>query len=130
MTTRYLNKEQIVAIHQELIDQFGGSHGIRDETLIESAVGRYQSGYYTDILEEAAALMESLGMNHPFIDGNKRIAVTAPFVFLMANDFSVSLDESEAFEFIIRTLEHGDFTKDQLYEWILFQAKPMQHFSE
>lgn len=126
MTTRYLNKEQIIAIHTELIEQFGGLQGIRDGSLLESAVGRYQSGYYGDVIEEAAALMESLGINHPFGDGNKRIAVTAPFVFLMANDFSVSLDEDEAFDFIIRALEQGEFNKDRLENWIRDNAKPMQ----
>lgn len=118
MTTRYLNKEQLIAIHKELLEQFGGLYGIRDESLLASAVGRYQSGYYADVIEEAAALMESLGINHPFVDGNKRIAVTAPLVFLMANNFSVNLDEDDAFEFIIRALENGDFTKNHLEDWI------------
>jgi death-on-curing protein len=78
------------------------------------------------VIEEAAALMESLGITHPFLDGNKRIAVTAPFVFLMANGFSVSLNEDEAFEFIIRSLEQGDFNKDHLENWIRGNAEPMQ----
>jgi death-on-curing protein len=123
MTTRYLNKEQIIVIHRELIERFGGLYGLRDESLLESAVGRYQSGYYGDVITEAAALMESLGINHPFIDGNKRIAVTAPFIFLMANGYTVSLDEDQAFEFIIRALENGDFTKDKLEKWIRDNAK-------
>jgi death-on-curing protein len=127
MITRYLNKEHIIAIHAELIDQFGGLHGIRDESLLESAVGRYQSGYYGNVIEEAAALMESLGINHPFLDGNKRIAVTAPLVFLMANGYTVSLDEDEAFKFIIRALEQGSFNKDHLMKWIGDNAKPMQN---
>jgi death on curing protein len=106
-----------------LIEQFGGLYGLRDESLLESAVGRYQSGYYGDVIAEAAALMESLGINHPFIDGNKRIAVTAPFVFLMANGYAVSLDEDDAFELIIRALENSDFTKDKLEQWIRDNAK-------
>ncbi len=127
MTTRYLNNEHIIAIHKELIEQFGGLYGIRDKSLLESAVGRYQSGYYSEVIEEAAALMESLGKNHPFLDGNKRIAVTAPVVFLMANGYSVKLDEDEAFEFIIRALENGDFTKSHLEDWIRNNAKLIQN---
>jgi death-on-curing protein len=130
MTTRYLSKEQIIAIHEELILQFGGAQGIRDEALIESAVGRYRSGYYADAIEAAAALMESLGMNHPFLDGNKRIAVAAPFVFLMANGFSVRLDEDEAYKFIIGALETGEFNKDHLCDWVRSQAKLTHPFSK
>jgi death on curing protein len=123
MTTRYLTKEHIIAIHAELIKQFGGLQGVRDESLLESAVGRYQSGYYADVLEEAAALMESLGINHPFLDGNKRIAVTAPFVFLMANGYSVNLDEEQAFQLIVGALEQSDFTRGHLEKWIRDNAK-------
>ena len=130
MTTRYLNKEHIIAIHEELIEQFGGLRGIRDKPLLESAVGRYQSGYYEDVIEEAAALMESLGINHPFLDGNKRIAVTAPLVFLMANGYEVNLDEDEAFRFIIQALEQGGFNKDRLGNWIRDNAKPIQNSEE
>lgn len=124
MTTRYLNKEPIIAIHEELIDRFGGLQGLRDEALLESAVGRYQSGYYADVLEEAAALMESLGINHPFLDGNKRIAVTSPFVFLMMNGYAVNLDEERAFEFIIDALEQSHFTRDHSGKWICDNAEP------
>lgn len=125
MTTRYLSQKQIVAMHEELLERFGGTPGIRDETLIASAVGRYQSGYYADALEEAAALMESLAMNHPFLDGNKRIAVTAPFVFLMANGFSATLDDTEAYNFIIGLFEQSEFTKDHLDNWIREIVKPV-----
>jgi death on curing protein len=125
MTTRYLSKEHILAIHEELIEQFGGVQGIRDESLLESAVGRYQSGYYADILAEAGALMESLGINHPFLDGNKRIAVTAPFVFLMANGYSVHLDQDRAFQLIIGALEQSHFTRSYLEKWIRDNARIM-----
>jgi death-on-curing protein len=60
-----------------LIERFGGSHGLRDQGALESALARPQTGYYLDLIEEAAALWESLSQNHPFIDGNKRIAITA-----------------------------------------------------
>ena len=66
--TYYPSSEEVILAHQRLIDRFGGSHGIRDLGALESALGRFQSGYYTDIIQEAAALMESLSQNHPFVD--------------------------------------------------------------
>jgi death on curing protein len=118
MPSHFLNSEQIKWIHHELIKRFGGSHGIRDEGLLESAVGRYQQGYYSDIIEEAAALMESLGGNHAFVDGNKRIAVTAAFTFLMVNGYEVQLAENQAYDFIVGLLETQSFKFDKLEPWI------------
>jgi death-on-curing protein len=118
MSTRYLTKAEMIAIHYELIERFGGIHGIRDEALLESAIGRYQSGYYVDHIEEAAALMESLGRNHPFIDGNKRITVTAAFVFLMVNGYDVAVEEDAAYEFINGLLNAHDFSFAQLEAWL------------
>lgn len=71
---KYITKEEIIFVHWNLIDEFCGLHGIRDDNLLESSVMRPQSGYYNDIYEEASALMESLASNHSFIDGNKRIS--------------------------------------------------------
>ena len=123
MTTKYLTKEHIVAIHHELIERFGGSHGIRDEALLDSAIGRYQSGYYRDQIEEAAALMESLGGNHPFIDGNKRIAVTAAFVSLAVNGYDVTVKEEETFEFIDGLFNALDFSFPRLESWLRDHAR-------
>ena len=75
--TDYLTVVEVLAIHDDLITRYGGSHGVRDMGLLEAALFRPQTGYYADLIEEAAALWESLGQNHPFIDGNKRVA----FVF-------------------------------------------------
>jgi death-on-curing protein len=123
MSTRYLTKSHIIAIHYELIERFGGVHGIRDEALLESAIGRYRSGYYADRVEEAAALMESLGGNHPFIDGNKRIAVTAAFVFLALNGYDVTVDEDAAFEFIHGLFNTHEFSFSHLESWLRDQAR-------
>jgi death on curing protein len=69
----YLTIAEVLQIHRELIENYGGDPGIRDKGLVEAAVLRPQIGYYANILEEAAALMESLANNHAFIDGNKRM---------------------------------------------------------
>ena len=77
MSHDYLTLAEVIEMHRQLIDRFGGSHGIREIGALESAVLRPQMGYYEDLIAEAAALMESLAMNHPFVDGNKRIAFFA-----------------------------------------------------
>ncbi len=87
--TDYLTVIEIVAIHNEMIERFGGSHGIRDAGAIEAACYRPQSGYYNDIVQEAAALLESLAVNHPFIDGNKRVAFAAADIFLRINGYKI-----------------------------------------
>jgi death-on-curing protein len=118
MSRIYLNKEQIIPLHQKLIDEFGGMQGTRDAALLDSAVGRYGSGYYRDEIEESAALMESLLINHPFLDGNKRIAASAAFVSLMINGYVVRLRESAAYEFIMTSLETGTVSREKLEIWI------------
>jgi death on curing protein len=67
--TRYLSIEDLLTIHDEMLARFGGIKGVRDQNALSSAVGRPQSGYYSDVIEEAAALFESLAQNHPFLDG-------------------------------------------------------------
>jgi death-on-curing protein len=76
------NPDEVIAVHALRIAQFGGSLGVRDRGTIESALAGPQSGYYEDIIQEAAALWESLFQNHPFLDGNKRVAVTVTAAFL------------------------------------------------
>jgi death-on-curing family protein len=70
----YLTVGEVLQIHHAQIDNYGGAHGLRDKGLLESAVFRPLIGYYNTVAEEAAALMESLANNHPFLDGNKRVA--------------------------------------------------------
>ncbi len=71
MTSLFPSFEEVIAIHDDLVEQFGGSMGLRDMGALESALLRPQMGYYDGLMEEAAAMMESLAMNHPFVDGNK-----------------------------------------------------------
>ena len=85
--TTYPTLREVLYVHRSLIERFGGSHGIRDMGALESALARPQTGYYRDLIEEGAALWESLSQNHPFIDGNKRVAVTVTAAFLSVNGF-------------------------------------------
>ncbi|HSO73296.1 MAG TPA: type II toxin-antitoxin system death-on-curing family toxin, partial [Blastocatellia bacterium] len=118
MATRYLTKEHIVRIHQELIERYGGSHGLLDEGLLESAIGRYQSGYYADHIEEASALMESLAQNHPFYDGNKRIAVNAAVSSLILNGYFIQASETELFDYVVLLFETNSFSFGKLEPWL------------
>jgi len=75
--TDYQTLADTLAIHADLIERYGGSPGLRDAGLLESALFRPQTGYYADLIEEAAAPWESLGQGHAFVDGDKRIAFGA-----------------------------------------------------
>lgn len=97
----YLTVADVLAMHHELIERFGGAHGVRDMGALESAVFRPQTGYYDDAIAEAAALLESLAINHPFIDGNKRIAFAAADVFLRMNGCELSVASNGAYRLLI-----------------------------
>lgn len=89
----YPTLHEVLAIHALSIEIYGGSEGVRDPGAIEAALFRPQSGYYADIIEEAAALMESLLINHPFVDGNKRVAFALCHVFLDINAYRLDADQ-------------------------------------
>lgn len=117
-TVAFLSRDEALEIHRALLDRFGGSTGIRDHGSLESALFRPRTGYYDDLAEMAAALFESLIMNHPFIDGNKRVAFFATDVFLRLNGYKLKVDTIEAHRFLIGLLENNRCTFDQLLPWI------------
>ncbi len=92
--TRYLKVVDILVLHALQIERFGGGTGLRDPGQLEAAVFRPQSGYYSDIIAQAAALWESLSQNHPFIDGNKRTALAATLTFLIVNGHEVTVADT------------------------------------
>ena len=106
-----------------MISAYGGSSGIRDRGLVESALLRPQTGYYTDLIEEAAALWESLAMNHGFVDGNKRVAFACAEIFLDLNGLTVTATQEETISFIYSHLEAGTFNKDNLDAWLRANTK-------
>jgi death-on-curing protein len=115
---RFLSVDEVLAIHQALLDRFGGPPGVRDPGLLESALHRPTTGYYEDLAEMAAALFESLLMNHPFIDGNKRVAFFATDVFLRLNGWRFRVDPDDAHSFLIGLLERRECNFEQLVPWI------------
>ncbi len=116
--TFYPTIRDVIAVHSVLIARFGGSLGIRDRGGLEAALARPQTGYYTDLIQEAAALWESLSQNHPFIDGNKRVAITVTAGFLSVNGYELEFDDLEAYAFLIDLYETSRMKFDELDRWL------------
>jgi death-on-curing protein len=114
----FLTVAEVLAIHHLQIEEYGGVQGIRDLALLESAVFRPQTGYYNDIQEEAAALMESLANNHPFLDGNKRVAFASVHTFLLVNGYDLHVEPSRACKFMFDTLAKGEFRFGVILKWL------------
>lgn len=103
-SVQFLSVDEVLEIHALLIRRFGGANGVRDLGLLESALYRPQSGYYSDLIEMAAAMFESLINNHSFVDGNKRVAFFATDVFLRLNGYKIVMDPSPAYSFLMNLL--------------------------
>jgi death on curing protein len=121
----YLTVAEVIAIHHHQIEEYGGAHGLRDQGALESAVFRPQNGYYNDLSEEAAALLESLVNNHAFLDGNKRVGFAAAHTFLLVNGFDLDVGSRVALEFIMKTLAEGKFRFALLHDWITRHLVPL-----
>jgi death-on-curing protein len=115
---QFLSVDEAVAIHERLIERSGGSPGMRDKGLLESALYRPQTGYYNDIADMAAALFESLLLNHAFVDGKKRIAFFVTDTFLRLNGWKLVVESTAAYDLIIGILERGDNSYDNILPWI------------
>lgn len=113
----YITAAEAIEIHRAMIDAHGGSHGIRDIGALESALFRPQSGYYEDIIAEACALLESLAVNHPFVDGNKRVAYAAMEIFLSINGWRVNATQQQIYRQLMRLFDSGRFELAELDKW-------------
>lgn len=116
--TDYLTLADILSMHEDQIARYGGGEGIRDPGQLEAALFRPQTGYYPDLIAEAAALWESLSQNHPFIDGNKRTAFAAMYTFLAINGAELSADADSVWAFVSDLYESGRFRYDRLEPWL------------
>ena len=114
----YLTVVEVLAIHADQIERYGGSHGVRDLGLLEAALYRPQTGYYADLIEEAAALWESLAQNHAFIDGNKRVAFAGMYTFLAINGARFTAGAQETHDFIAGLYEANQFSFNRLAPWL------------
>ncbi len=120
--TIYLTLEDVLEIHRRVIAETGGTAGIRDVKLLDSAVFRPQAGFagiefYATLAAKTAALLHSLIMNHPFLDGNKRVAFAAAEIFLNLNGWKFKATEDELFDFIISIAERKVIFR-QMTPWV------------
>lgn len=118
----YLTLEQVLAIHYDQIERYGGSHGVRDLTLIESALARPQASFmgedlYQTIFDKAAALIHSLLLNHPFIDANKRTAMVSGSRLLHANGWDLKVAQEEFREAALK-IESKEWDLEQISQWL------------
>ena len=114
----YLTTPDLLAIHQILIRTYGGSDGVRDMGALESALHRPKTGYYKDLIEECAALIESLAINHPFLDGNKRVAFAAGNIFLTINGYSIDSNSDAIYKTWIGFFDSQNFNFKSLDKWL------------
>src|SRR5687767_15869464 len=112
--TEYVTTADALFFHQLLIERYGGASGLRDAGALESALHRPQTGYYDTIIHEAAALLESLVQNHPFVDGNKRVAFAVVDVFLRINGHTITADSRAVYEYFIKLMEERTFDMEHL----------------
>ena len=125
---KFLSFFQILELHRQIIAQSGGSLGIRDIGALESALAQPKMTFdkkelYQTLQEKAAALAFSLSSNHPFVDGNKRVAHAAMEVFLFLNGHEISAPVDEQEELFLK-LANGKLTRQELFEWLKRKAIP------
>ena len=122
-----ISRKEVEIIHNILIDKFGGSKGTRDIGLLESALARPfatfdRNDLYPTSIEKAAAILESIAINHPFIDGNKRTAYTLMRLVLLEDDFDIAASQEEKYNLVI-SVSTGKYRFDEIKSWIKTNLK-------
>ncbi len=124
---KYLTVQDVLLLHELAIDKFGGSHGLRDLGLLESAVMRPQATFsgidlYPSIFDKAASLVHSLLMNHQFVDGNKRTAMFSMMTFLELNGYKFIADQKEVVEYALY-IENSQPEIEEISKWLKKHSK-------
>ncbi len=122
--TEYVTTADALFFHKQLIECYGGAPGVRDAGALESALHRPQTGYYDTLIHEAAALLESLVQNHPFVDGNKRVAFAVVDVFLRINDYAITADSKAIYDHMMELFEARTFDMEHLVPWLQEIVEP------
>jgi death on curing protein len=116
--TEYVTTADALFFHKHLIERYGGASGVRDAGALESALHRPQTGYYDTVVHEAAALLESIVQNHPFMDGNKRVAFAVADVFLRINGYAITADSKATYDHMMRLFRARTFDMEHLVPWL------------
>jgi death on curing protein len=124
--TVHLTLLEVLAIHDRMLADFGGARGVRDAGALESALFRPVTGYYDDVIAQAAALLESLLIIHPFVDGNKRTAFAAADIFLRLDGYRVVASTEDAYEAVIGALAPDVRGFEQLDGWLRAHVEPLE----
>jgi death-on-curing protein len=119
--TRYLSPEQVLFLHSRLITETGGAHGVHDLGMLLSALGQPQTTFedkelYPDLFMKTACLMDSLVRNHPFVDGNKRTAITSAGIFLWINGYRLTVENSEMVRFTLACAQ-SQLSLHEIVDW-------------
>jgi len=130
--TTYLSLEQVLDLHRRQLRLFGGAAGLRDRGALESAVARPQMTFggedlYPEIEDKAAALMHSLVMNHPFVDGNKRVGAHACVLLLMVNGVEPTFSPAELTAITLATAR-GEVGAEALSIWLRQRTRRLEGF--
>ena len=125
---KYLYPKQVLYLYQQIIRQSGGTVGLRDQGLLESAVYRPQASFgsqdlYPDLFSKAAALGHSIVSNHPFVDGNKRVGFEAMRLMLRLNGYDLHASLEAKFEFVIE-IAKGQLTEQAIADWLKQHSRP------
>ena len=117
-STLYPTLAETLELHRILIERFGGKDGVRDMGLVESALMRPRTGYYSTLSLQAAALLQSLTQNHGFVDGNKRVAFATTAIFLRMNGYRLKVDPDNGESFIIKEVIQKKVTIEEIASWL------------
>ncbi len=119
MSWRWVSRQSIEIVHQQQLERFGGAAGIRDQTMLESAIDRPENkAAYgePDVFDLAAAYLYGLARNHPFIDGNKRTAIVVAAIFLMKNGYQLTASEALLYQFVM-DVAAGAVSEENAARW-------------
>ena len=122
-----ISTEDIIKIHKLLIDQFGGSHGVRDYNSLNSSINRPfatfdQQELYPEPIEKAAAILESIVTNHPFVGGNKRTGYVIARLLLLKSGFDIEATQEDKYEMVI-AVSKGEWKYEQIKNWLTERCK-------
>ncbi len=122
-----IKQEDVLKIHELLIDQFGGSHGVRDKSSLNSAINRPfatfdQQELYPEPVDKAAAILESIVTNHPFIDGNKRTGYVLARLLLLKSGLDIEATQEDKYEMVI-AVSKGEWKLEQIRNWMTERCK-------
>jgi death-on-curing protein len=116
--TDYLTLPEVLAVHADQLARYGGRPGVRGPGHLEAALFRPKTGHYVDLIEEAAALWESLAQYHPFIDANERTAFASTYTFLAINGIRLAANAEETLTFITDLYPTNGFSFEVLVPWL------------